>query len=80
MTIQARPVEAQGVQVLIQNSGSGIPEELHERIFEPFYSSKREGIGLGLTIARRLIESHGGRLSVDSDGFSWSCFMVDLPI
>ena len=70
----------QGVQVLMQNSGSGIPEELRERIFEPFFSSKREGTGLGLTIARRLIESHGGRLSVDSDGFSWSCFMVDLPI
>jgi signal transduction histidine kinase len=68
------------VQVLIQNSGSGIPEELRERIFEPFFSSKRDGTGLGLTIARRLIESHGGRLSVDSDGFSWSCFMVDLPI
>ena len=80
VTIQARPVEAQGVQVLIQNSGSGIPAELRERIFEPFFSSKREGTGLGLTIARRLIESHGGRLSVDSDGFSWSCFMVDLPI
>ena len=80
VTIQARPVEAQGVQVLLQNSGSGIPEELRERIFEPFFSSKREGTGLGLTIARRLIESHGGRLSVDSDGFSWSCFIVDLPI
>jgi len=68
------------VQVLIQNSGSGIPEELHERIFEPFFSSKREGTGLGLTIARRLIESHGGRLSVASDSVSWTCFMVDLPV
>ena len=64
----------------MQNSGSGIPEELRERIFEPFFSSKREGTGLGLTIARRFIESHGGRLSVESDGFSWSRFMVDLPI
>ena len=78
--MQARPVEAQGVQVRMQNSGSGIPEELRERIFEPFFSSKREGTGLGLTIARRLIESHGGRLSVASDGSSWTRFMVDLPI
>jgi signal transduction histidine kinase len=80
VTIQAQLVASQSVQVRMQNSGSGIPEELRERIFEPFFSSKREGTGLGLTIARRLIESHGGRLSVESDGFSWSCFIVDLPI
>jgi signal transduction histidine kinase/HAMP domain-containing protein len=70
---------SQGVEILIQNCGSGIPEELRERIFEPFFSSKRRGTGLGLTIARRLIESHGGRISVESDGSSWTRFIVDLP-
>ena len=88
VTIQARhaawqaglPVDAQGVQVLIRNSGSGIPEELRERIFEPFFSSKRSGTGLGLTIARRLIENHGGTISVESDGSSWTSFIVELPV
>jgi signal transduction histidine kinase len=68
-----------GGEVVIQNSGSGIPEELRERIFEPFFSSKRGRTGLGLTIARRLIESHGGRISVACDGSSWTKFIVDLP-
>jgi signal transduction histidine kinase len=72
-------MHSQGVQVLIQNSGSGVPEELRERIFEPFFSSKRRGTGLGLTIARRLFESHGGRISVESDGSSWTRFIVELP-
>ena len=73
------PVHAQGVQVRIQNSGSGIPAELREQIFEPFFSSKRGGTGLGLTIARRLIESHSGRIAVESDGSSWTSFIVEIP-
>src|SRR5207244_13406972 len=75
VAIQARPTvcqgelpaSTQGVQVRIQNSGSGISEELRERIFEPFFSSKRGGTGLGLTIARRLIEIHSGSVAVESD-------------
>ena len=87
VAIQARPtvrqaelpVSAQGVQVRIQNSGSGIPAELREQIFEPFFSSKHGGTGLGLTIARRLIESHSGRVAVESDGSSWTSFIVEIP-
>ena len=68
-----------GVQVMIKNTGSGLSEDLRERIFEPFFSTKPGGSGLGLTIARRLIESHGGRISVESDGASWTSFVIELP-
>ena len=68
-----------GVRVIIKNTGSGISEELRERIFEPFFSTKSGGTGLGLTIARRLIESHGGRIAIESDGASWTSFVVELP-
>jgi signal transduction histidine kinase len=80
LPVSAQGVQVhQGVQVRIQNSGSGIPAELRERIFEPFFSSKRGGTGLGLTIARRLIESHSGRVAVESDGSSWTSFIVEIP-
>jgi signal transduction histidine kinase len=80
LPVSAQGVQVhQGVQVRIHNSGSGIPEELHERIFEPFFSSKRGGTGLGLTIARQLIESHSGSVAVESDGASWTSFIVEIP-
>ena len=87
VTIQARPMprqaglamDAAGVRVRITNTGSGVSEELRERIFEPFFSTKPSGTGLGLTIARRLIESHGGRIAIESDGASWTSFVVELP-
>lgn len=50
----------------VTNTGPGIPPEQLGRVFEPFYSGKREGTGLGLTIARRIVAAHGGRIEVDS--------------
>jgi len=87
VTVQVRPAEGpaglaaapQGVEVRIRNTGSGLAAELRERIFEPFVSTKPGGTGLGLTIARRIIESHGGRIRVESDGSSWTTFVVELP-
>jgi len=52
-------------RVRIRDSGPGIPPDVRERIFEPFFTTKHRGTGLGLPTARRIIESHGGLLTVE---------------
>lgn len=67
------------VRVRVRNTGSGISPELQERIFQPFFTTKARGTGLGLAIARQIVESHRGRLFVESDGYSETTFVVELP-
>lgn len=67
------------VRVSVRNTGSGIPAELRERIFQPFFTTKPRGTGLGLTIAREIVDAHRGSLQVVSDGGSETTFIVELP-
>jgi PAS domain S-box-containing protein len=67
------------VLISIQDSGSGIAPEEAERIFEAFYTTKPNGIGLGLSISRSIVESHGGRLSASPIRPHGSVFRVMLP-
>jgi PAS domain S-box-containing protein len=67
------------VRVSVRNTGSGIPAEIRERIFQPFFTTKSRGTGLGLAIARQIVEAHRGRVTVASDGVSEATFVVDLP-
>ena len=68
------------IVVLVQDSGVGIDPKHSSRMFEPFYTTKVEGIGMGLTISRSIIEAHGGRLwAVANDG-PGSTFCFTLPI
>ena len=71
--------------IRIKDTGPGIQPEEQERIFEPFYRSQEkrrfpQGLGLGLTIARDLVEAHDGRLELDSTPGSGSCFTIHLPV
>jgi two-component system NtrC family sensor kinase len=67
------------ILVEFADSGPGIPESEIQRIFEPFYTHKRTGAGLGLAISYDIIERHGGMLSVSSSG-SGTTFRVALPV
>ncbi len=61
------------------DNGAGPPREILDRLFEPFATSKSEGVGLGLTVAQQIAESHGGRIVFQRSGGE-TCFEVYLPI
>ena len=54
------------VEVVVSDNGPGLPPEIRERAFEPFVSTKPDGIGIGLSICRTIVEAHGGRIAVDA--------------
>jgi C4-dicarboxylate-specific signal transduction histidine kinase len=68
------------IVVLVQDSGAGVDPEYSSRVFEAFYTTKTEGIGMGLTISRSIIEAHGGRLWAVANGGPGSTFCFTLPI
>ncbi len=67
------------VAVLITDTGSGIPADAQQRIFEPFFTTKARGTGLGLSVARRIIEEHGGTIAVKSEERQGTQFVIKLP-
>ena len=71
--------ERRGLRISVVDSGPGIARDQLDRVFEAFYSTKREGLGLGLAICRSIINAHGGRLWATSDGRHGSAFHFTLP-
>jgi len=65
ITVRTRTDAAQTAQVTVRDTGPGLDVEAAERVFEPFYTTKRHGLGMGLRISRSIVESHGGRLWVE---------------
>jgi len=69
LIIRTQQEDADRVRVAVQDTGSGIDPQLATRMFEPFYTTKRSGLGMGLSISRSIVEQHGGRLwAVPNDG------------
>lgn len=68
------------VLIAVADNGPGIPEAVQSKVFQPFYSTKKEGTGLGLSIATRIVEEHGGWLDVESSPGEGSCFIITLPV
>jgi two-component system, sporulation sensor kinase E len=69
-----------GVWVSIGDTGGGIPQEEINRIFEPFYTTKMKGSGLGLMIVQRIVRAHGGRIELESQVGRGSTFRIWLPL
>jgi len=63
----------------VRDSGPGVPMELRDRVFEPFFTTKSRGGGLGLPIARRTAELHGGTLTLASAAAGGATFRLVLP-
>jgi signal transduction histidine kinase len=66
--------------VSVRDFGTGLPGEEPERIFEQFFSTKREGMGMGLAIARSIITSHGGELAAENAQGGGACLHFSLPV
>jgi signal transduction histidine kinase len=66
------------VEVTVRDTGPGIPANILPRLFEPFVTSKSGGTGLGLAIVRRIIEDHGGRITVSAQDGEGTCFVLSL--
>ncbi|BCJ86385.1 sensor histidine kinase [Effusibacillus dendaii] len=79
LIIQVRE-EAEYIQISFSNDGPVIPDEIRKRIFEPFFSTKAYGIGLGLPITYRIVENHNGQILMESKEGQGTTFTVVLPV
>ena len=87
ITIQARVLPGSGapnrpnfIEISVSDTGGGISREQLEKIFRPFYTTKRGGTGLGLSLCRRIMSQHGGTLSAESEINKGSRFIIRLPM
>ncbi|WP_340317547.1 PAS domain S-box protein [Rhizorhabdus argentea] len=68
------------IEIAVRDSGPGIAAEMLERLFSPFATTKREGLGFGLAISRRIVEAHGGQLSAEPAPDGGAIFRFTLPV
>ena len=71
--------DERGQRVTVADSGPGIPADVRERLFRPFFTTKARGTGLGLSIAKRLVELHGGTIAIDCPPAGGTVVTVELP-
>ncbi len=79
LTVQSR-VRNDRVELIFTDNGPGIPEDMIERIFEPLFSTKSFGIGLGLAVVRQIMEQHGGGVEIEGTRSGGTGFMLWLPL
>ena len=72
--------ELQIVKIKISDNGPGIPPEYKARLFEPYFSTKKHGTGLGLTIANTIVSDHDGFIRVYDNNPRGTCFVIELPV
>jgi signal transduction histidine kinase len=80
LVLKSHVANHEWIVVSISDTGVGIAEENKDKIFEPLFTSKAKGLGLGLAIIKIMVEAHGGVIEVESEHGKGSNFKVKLPI
>jgi signal transduction histidine kinase len=80
LTIRTGRASGGDVEVAVSDLGTGIPDEMRSRLFEPFQSTKEEGLGMGLAICRSIIEAHHGHLWAEANRERGTTFRFTLPL
>jgi signal transduction histidine kinase len=75
--VQARKTE---LRIYFQDSGPGVPHTIRTKVFEPFFTTRAQGTGLGLAFVERIVIEHGGTISVGSSPSGGAQFQITLPI
>jgi PAS domain S-box-containing protein len=79
LSIRTEPRGPEGILVAVHDSGPGVDPEHLQRVFDPFYTTKNSGLGMGLSICRSIIDAHGGRLWADTNEPRGAVFEFTLP-
>ena len=82
LTLSVAPASSdgkRGVEVDVEDNGPGVPPELREQIFNPFFTTKKEGVGLGLSLVSKIVDDHRGWIRLSSEPGKGACFRVFLP-
>jgi signal transduction histidine kinase len=72
-------VPGAGVQILVKDTGAGIPADLLDTLFDPFVSGRQDGVGMGLAISHQIVLQHGGWIDAVNDPEGGATFIVSLP-
>ena len=73
-------IQDQTIQIAVSDTGSGIPPEIEHQIFDSFFTTKKDGLGIGLNLCRSVIERFQGHLMLRSNSGDGACFVIELPI
>jgi PAS domain S-box-containing protein len=73
-------LDAQSIEIAVADRGSGLSDDIVEHLFEPFHTTKSDGMGLGLSICRTIVEAHGGKLRYEPNRGGGAIFRVTLPV
>ncbi|HXV80590.1 MAG TPA: PAS domain S-box protein [Candidatus Binatia bacterium] len=80
VVLRAEQADAGGVRVAVRDCGVGLSGSKLDKIFHPFYTTKRDGLGMGLSISRSIVEDHGGRLWAENNPDRGATFYFTLPV